>query len=238
MTSNKLLLTTLLTAGAMFAAPASAATVFSADLTAEQSTTEPEEAGVFGDAQAELVLNETGTYDLVMSIAFSDGIDFSAILGDGPGQIGNIVGTPDFDEDDVDATRFHIHNNVRGETGPVVFGIFDIVAPGSVVAGERQFTFLEDGTSVLTTTWNTGEGTDAGTLQTFIDDLLATMAGEDVALYYNLHTEDARAGLIRGQIVGLNDVGSDVIPIPAAAALFPAALAGGAFVRRRKQKAA
>ena len=216
-------------------AAAQASTVFTATLEEEQSTTPGDAMGVF--ANAALTLNEfdDGSYALSMSITFTDGIDWTQVIESG--QI-NVIGE-DATDGGVDATRFHIHNAPRGVAGPVVFGIFDLVAPGAVADtdDDTTLTFDEDGGAVIETEWDSMEGTGDATLMAFVNELLAARDGEDVALYFNFHTVAAPGGLIRGQIVGANDFG-DPIPVPAAAFLFAPVVAGGIAARRRKQRAA
>lgn len=231
---KKLALTAASTAALGLGMAANAATVFTATLEESQSTTPGDAMGVF--ANAALTLNELddGTFGLSMSVTFTDGIDWTDVIASG--QI-NVIGTDETDGG-VDATRFHIHNAPRGETGGVVFGIFDLVAPEAVADtdGDTTLTFDEDGGATLESEWDFTEGTGDATLMAFVTELLAARDGQDVALYFNFHTVAAPAGLIRGQIVGANDVGSEV-PVPAAAFLFAPVALGGIAARRRKARA-
>ena len=216
------------------ASAANAATVFTATIEEAQSTTPGDAMGVFANAALTLNQLDDGSYGLSMSITFTDGIDWTQVIESG--QI-NVIGEDETDGG-VDATRFHIHNAPRGEAGGVVFGIFDLVAPGAVADtdGDTTLTFDEDGGATIETEWDSMEGTGDATLMAFVNELLAATDGQDVALYFNFHTVDAPAGLIRGQIVGANDIGSEV-PVPAAAFLFAPVVAGGIAARRRKQRA-
>ena len=213
-----------------FGASAQAATLFTAEIEESQSTTPGDAMGVFAGASLTLNQTEDGGYDLAMSITFTDGIDWSGVVDSG--QID--VSGEDVTDGGVDATRFHIHNAPRGEAGGVVFGIFDLVAPEAVadVNGDTLLQFNDDGSAVLSTVWNGEEGTGDAMLMDFVTEFLAAGENEDIAFYFNFHTTDAPAGLIRGQIVGQN---AAAVPIPGAALLFVPALAGGALMRRRRR---
>lgn len=243
MTKIKTLALTTAVGGLMaFGASAQAATVFSATIEGEQSTTPPATVSEDLNAQASLTLNETspGVYALSMAVDFSEGFDFSSIVGSG--QIDEVVGEPgDVSDAARDVIGFHIHDAPRGVAGPIVFGLFDVI-PGTPVTtsdvdDDTVLTYNDDGSVSVVSVWESQEGTSDGVLADFVGELLAAVEGEDVSLYFNLHTEDAPMGLIRGQIVAENSLGSDVVPLPAAAALFVPALAAGGFLRRRKAQA-
>ena len=220
-------------------ASAQAATMFTANIVTEQSATP--EIGEDVSASATLTLTETtpGAYTLSMEVSFSDGFDWTGVIGDGAGQVGTDAVTGDVASDGFDLTRFHIHNAPRGVGGPVVFGLFDVVAPPAVSDedGDTSVAFADDGSAVLTSEWDMTEGTADGVLADFVAELLAATTGQDVALYFNLHSTEAAPGLIRGQLVGANDIGADAVPVPAAAFLFAPVVLGGLAARRRKARA-
>lgn len=214
---------------------AQAATIFSSTIEQDQSTTpSPGYTDQFGQASLALNDNGDGTFSLSMSIDFTGDFDFSEIIASG--QIDTVNG--DNTAGGVLVNGFHIHNAARGETGGVVFSLFDTGIPAlggsSDTDGDNTLTFNEEG-ATLVTEWDFTEGTANGVLADFVNELAAAMEGEDIALYFNLHTSEAASGLIRGQIVAENDL--NPVPVPAAAVLFIPAIAGGAFLRRRKQRA-
>ena len=156
-----------------------------------------------GDADSQgtsiLTLNETGDaleYSLTVS-----GLDFGA-----NGLVAGGATTPDDTSDDV--TRLHIHNGERGENGPVVFSLFDTVAPElgnqlNIVGNQDEdlnVTLNDDGSVTLNGIW---EETDPSStpLRDFVAEIRAAEEGEDLDLYYNVHTEEFPAGAIRGQLV-------------------------------------
>ena len=215
-------------------AAANAATIFSATIEESQSTSDsPGFTDQFGQASLALNPDDDGGFTLSMSIDFSGALDFSEIIDSG--QIDEVNGENTAEGPLV--TGFHIHNAARGETGGVVFSLFDtqIEALGGSndEDGDNTLTFNDDGSATLVSEWDFDEGLGDATLADFVAELAAAMEGDDVALYFNLHTLDAASGLIRGQVVAENDL--NPIPVPAAAFLFPLGAAGVAALRRRKR---
>lgn len=208
---------------------AQAATVFTSNLSTAQNVGDRGAdvtafAGV-ASSTLELVQGEDGL-SLRFEVAFSNDFNFNGIIGTPNGIPADaILGTPGTEGADV--TLFHIHQAARGETGGVVFGLF---GPNTDLDGDTTLAFAEDGSATLTSEWDLDEGLGA-----FVEELLAANTGEDLGLYFNLHSSspDAPAGLIRGQLVAANSI--NAVPVPAAAALFIPALLGGAAVRRRKK---
>ena len=110
-----------------------------------------------------------------------EGLDFGAYLD----------GTPRTSDTSDDVTLMHIHNAPEGSNGGVVFGV---IGP----ANDADATFREDreGRTVISGTWSPGEGgSDAGAFP-----FATTPVGDDLALYWNIHTEQFGSGEIRGQL--------------------------------------
>ena len=216
------------------ATAANAATIFSSTIEVDQSTTpSPGFDGQFGQAALNLEQDDEGNFNLSFSVEFSDGLDFTGVedafsIVNGESQGGGEV-----------VTGFHIHNAPRGQAGPIVFSILDELdgtpIEGPTDASDQILTYNEDGSVTIESVWNLNEGVGDATLANFVNELLAAVDGQDVALYFNLHTVQAGAGLIRGQIVGENNL--DAVPVPAAAFLFAPVVLGGLAARRRKARA-
>ena len=163
----------------------------SSTLTGDQEVPEP--TGSTATGTSVLTLNEAGDaleYDLTVS-----GLDFWQLLGTEPQ-------TPDTADD---VTRIHIHNAETGVNGPVAFGLFDLVAPAAGGQDADDLTVVDngDGSVTLSGIW---EETDPALipLSTFVDDIRDAEVGEDVDLYWNVHTEGFPGGEIRGQLM-IND---------------------------------
>ncbi len=141
---------------------------------------------------SELLLNERGdalSYSLTVS-----GLDFGAFIGDGTAQT-------EYTGDDV--TRLHIHDGNRGENGDVALGIIDLVEPAAdgQDSDDLTITMNDDGTTTLTGIWEESDPTLIG-LSEFTDEINHAAPGEDIGLYWNIHTEDFPGGAIRGQLQG------------------------------------
>lgn len=174
--------------------PAHSATMFTSVLNSAQ---EVSPAGVTNSpvtGSAELELN--GSFlEFVVNIA--PGFDFSAFEAGTPAdQI-----PPDSNDNLV--TLFHIHNGARGVNGPVVFGIYN---PDHDFDNDVSIVVNQDGSATITGSWGPTDGAPGdgnpttGDLDNFIPSLLAANPGEDVDLYFNLHTVGDPAGAIRGQL--------------------------------------
>jgi len=158
-----------------------------------QEVPEPTDSPAIGFSTLEL--NETGdalSYSLSVS-----GLDFGEALG-----IGELTADPN---DDV--TRIHIHDGDRGENGPVALGLIDFVAAAADGQDADDFTIVQngDGSVTLSGIW---EQTDAASipLSMFVSEIRNAESGEDVGLYWNVHTEGFPGGAIRGQLQeGLQD---------------------------------
>ena len=143
---------------------------------------------------SELILNEFGdalSYSLTVS-----GLDFGQFVGDGSAQ------TEDTSDD---VTRIHLHNAERGVNGGVAFGLIDLVLPAADAQDSDDLTITQnaDGSTTLQGIWET---TDPALLPLtdFIDSINGAGAGEDIPLYWNIHTNGSPGGAIRGQLQGAN----------------------------------
>ncbi len=172
------------------AIPSSASTFFRATLDSAQevapagATASP----LVGSATLELMDLGGGDFSLSYEIILPDGFDYQFF----------VAGT-DFDQipmtDPLVVTRLHIHNGERGVNGPVVYGLFN---PDQDNNDNVFVTENPDGTATVVGSWDAGDGSEP--LTDFVDELLAADKGEDVALYFNLHTVGDPAGVIRGQV--------------------------------------
>ncbi len=167
-------------------------------LTGDQEVPEAGDADAIGFSS--LMLNQAGDaleYSLTVS-----GLDFGLLLGTEPQ-------TPDTGDD---VTRIHLHDNVRGEGGPVAFGLFDLVAPEVGDQDADDLTVVEnaDGSVTLSGIW---EETDPAVipLSEFVSEIRDAEFGEDIGLYWNVHTEEFPAGAIRGQLQSGDLSGDDEV---------------------------
>ena len=104
-------------------------------------------------------------------------------------------------------TQLHIHNGSRGANGPVVYGIFN---PDQDVNDNVNLS-SNGNTTTISGSWDPGDG--GVPLNEFVPLLLGATEGEDVPLYWNLHTVAFPGGEIRGQILA-SDVAAETVPEP------------------------
>ncbi len=154
--------------------------VFSSELDANQEVA-PSESLATGTAQ--LRLNELGTslnYSLTVS-----GLDFGVLAGIAPQ-------TPETGDD---VTMLHFHNAPRGANGDVVFGIINPNQDDD----DLNITINADGSTTISGIWEESDSANQP-LSEFVTQLRQAQSGEDVDLYFNVHTQDSPTGAIRGQI--------------------------------------
>ncbi|MEM9151642.1 MAG: spondin domain-containing protein [Cyanobacteria bacterium P01_F01_bin.3] len=151
---------------------------------------------------SEFVLNEFGdalSYRLTVS-----GLDFGQFVGDGSAQ------TEDTSDD---VTRIHLHNAERGVNGGVAFGLIDLVAPAADGQDndDLRITQNEDGSTTLEGIWELSDPALIS-LSEFVDDIQNAGSGEEIPLYWNIHTNGSPGGAIRGQLQGgLGGLPEDIV---------------------------
>ena len=132
------------------------------------------------------------------------GLDFGPATGTDPV-------TPDTTADDV--TNAHFHNAARGVNGPVVFGQIGpaqdpdlqiLLEPADVTQnGDDSWTISGD--------WTPSDPANVS-ITSFAAALTAARAGEEVPLYFNVHTTTWPGGEIRGQLVAADGGGTTTPP--------------------------
>jgi hypothetical protein len=180
--------------------PAGAATIFTANMDNTQEVAPGLPGTTTGTAEVDLQLNDLGggNFSLTMQILFSS--DF------------NFVNFGGVDSGTELVNNLHVHNQARGASGGVVWGIF---APDHDVDNDSALTSNPDGTTLVTSEWDLTEGNGTVTLANFLAELQAATPGSDVNLYLNVHTTEASGGAIRGQFVAV----PVAVPVPASGAL-------------------
>jgi serralysin len=157
--------------------------VFTVDLTGDHEVPPTgSDARGFGTVVWDEAAN-TATYKITVS-----GVDFVGT----PGTTPLTVETTD------DVTSMHVHNEVRGVSGPVVFGQIGPAQDPDDLAIEQH----SNGSWTISGVW---EATDPAStpITSFAAVLNGADRGEDVPLYFNIHTSPFPAGEIRGQWVAL-----------------------------------
>jgi serralysin len=127
------------------------------------------------------------------------GLDFGPITS----------GQPLTDPNDVNNT--HFHSQVRGVSGPVVFGQITPAHDNDDLAIELN----GDGSWSVSGRWETTDPVPITNFSpvlgdTFANVLDSTAVGSDAPLYFNVHTVQFPAGAIRGQLVAIADDIDDV----------------------------
>ena len=143
---------------------------------------------------AEMTLNEAGdafSYSITVS-----GLDFGELID----------GTPQTPSTDDDVTGLHIHNAPRGENGPVVFGQINPNQDDDDIS----FVLNQDGSTTISGIGEPGEEADPEGVpfSDFVDVLRGNQPGDEVDLYWNIHTNEFPSGEIRGQF----QISSDILP--------------------------
>jgi Ca2+-binding RTX toxin-like protein len=124
----------------------------------------------------------------------TEGVDFGPITS---GQ------TP---TDPNDVTNTHFHSQVRGVAGPVVFGQ---ITPNHD-NDDRAFILNTDGSWSVSGRWETTDPVPITNFSPILGDTFANvmgsaMAGDEIPLYFNVHSVQFPGGVIRGQLVAIAD---------------------------------
>jgi serralysin len=119
------------------------------------------------------------------------GLDFGPVLGLEP----QTETTAD------DVTIMHVHNAPPGVSGPIVFGL---IGPAQDT-DDLSIVLNDDGSWTVSGAWEVTDPANVS-IETFAEALDAASAGEDVPLYFNVHTVTFPAGEIRAQWVAEADL--------------------------------
>ena len=158
-------------------------------------------SSAFGSAILEFN-GDSLSYELTIS-----GLDFGQYINGTPF-------TPDPNDDLVD---IHIHSGESGNNGPHAFNILGPVP--QLTDNDLEITLNPDGSVTLSGMWDANDpqlppmpmndGTQmimSQPLATFVDELNSAVSGQEVPLYFQVHTEGNPDGEIRGQqIAAPND---------------------------------
>jgi hypothetical protein len=158
---------------------------FTVDLTSDQEVPPTgSDARGFGTVVWDEEAN-TATYSITVS-----GFDFVGI----PGTTPETATTTD------DVTGMHFHNGARGVAAPIVFGQIGPAQDTDDLRIEQH----PNGAWTISGVW---EATDPAStpITSFAAVLNEADRGEDVPLYFNIHTSEFPSGAIRGQLVALTE---------------------------------
>jgi hypothetical protein len=195
--------------------------IFRATLTHDQEVANPPIPDEGSGGVATFVLNDAMTrlrYDVRLF-----GLDLRGVNAAGvPGQ--PILGESGPPETNDNLTRLHIHRNISGFNGNIVFGMIDA---NPLLRNDLDALVIDVAGRHITGDWDLTEGSQVVNQVTNLANELSNLLS--AGLYINVHTQDHGGGEIRGQIL-------QVVPEPGALALFgigSLSLIGFALRRRR-----
>jgi len=180
---------------ALVAGNAHAATEFTAVLNGAQVAPTPTTESGTGIAIGVLT-GGPGTWSFNYSVFFS-GFDFGTNFGSGPS-------TPQTGDD---VRNFHIHTNVAGLPGPLVYSVRQ---PDYEHGTGPNVTFLTPTVVRIDGSWDLIDGnntasatatTGVGNLAFWAQQMINAAPGQALPLYFDIHTEAFPGSAIRGQIV-------------------------------------
>ena len=133
----------------------------------------------------------TASYNITVA-----GLDFGEVLGTGDQ-------TPDPNDD---VHGIHVHNEARGVNGAIVFGQREPAQDDDdfVIAANP------DGSTTFSGVWETTDPANSS-INNFAATLGGATLGSEVALYWNIHTEQFPSGAIRGQWVCIATDNSETV---------------------------
>lgn len=154
------------------------------------------------EASGQSVLQLKGAGDALSYTLTVFGLDFGQFIGDGT------AFTSDTSDD---VTKVHIHNAIRGENGPLAFALIDLedLAVNDQDNDDLRISRNEDGSVTLQGIWETSDPA-LMPLSDFVNTIRDSASGEDIPLYWNIHTVGSPAGAIRGQWQPDGLTGSDL----------------------------
>ena len=125
-----------------------------------------------------------------------EGLDFGPATG----------GEPQTPQTDDDVTSTHFHNQVRGVNGPVVFGQINPAQDPD----DLQIVENEDGSWTVSGVWETTDPANVPITE-FADELGSASPGDEIPIYFNVHSEEFMGGEIRGQLIAIADDNDNVV---------------------------
>jgi serralysin len=105
-----------------------------------------------------------------------------------------------------DVTGMHFHPQVRGVAGPVVFGDINPAQDNDDLAIVHN----DDGSWSVSGRWDTADPVSITDFSPVLGDTFSSAfdsatVGSDIPIYFNVHTVEHPAGVIRGQLVAIAD---------------------------------